>query len=110
MNISNFPLQQRSALKWSKYLPGQEMEPGAGLQPGFATNFKYKHQDIFSSVEKLVRIWLKFHRFWVVILGGEWCYEPNTVRFGKICSILENIARGTTDPGYWLFNLSYLSS
>ena len=21
-----------------------------------------------------------------------------------------NIARGTTDPGYWLFNLSYLSS
>ena len=22
----------------------------------------------------------------------------------------ENIARGTTDPGYWLFNLSYLSS
>ena len=37
MNISNFPLQQRSALKWSKYLPGQEMEPGPGLQPGFAT-------------------------------------------------------------------------
>ena len=23
---------------------------------------------------------------------------------------LRNIARGTTDPGYWLFNLSYLSS
>ena len=23
---------------------------------------------------------------------------------------LKNIARGTTDPGYWLFNLSYLSS
>ena len=22
----------------------------------------------------------------------------------------KNIARGTTDPGYWLFNLSYLSS
>ena len=22
----------------------------------------------------------------------------------------QNIARGTTDPGYWLFNLSYLSS
>ena len=24
--------------------------------------------------------------------------------------VKENIARGTTDPGYWLFNLSYLSS
>ena len=23
---------------------------------------------------------------------------------------VQNIARGTTDPGYWLFNLSYLSS
>ena len=28
------PLQQCSSLKWPKHLPGQEMEPGAGLQPG----------------------------------------------------------------------------
>ena len=32
--IPNLSLQQRSALKWSEHLPGQEMEPGAGLQPG----------------------------------------------------------------------------
>ena len=28
------PLQQCSSLKWPEHLPGQEMEPGAGFQPG----------------------------------------------------------------------------
>ena len=28
----------------------------------------------------------------------------------KIVVNCKNIARGTTDPGYWIYNLSYLSS
>ena len=28
----------------------------------------------------------------------------------RLQNLNKNIARGTTDPGYWLFNLSYLSS
>ena len=32
----------------------------------------------FTDFDKSVRIWLKFHRFWVVISGGEWCYESNS--------------------------------
>ena len=32
------------------------------------------------------------------------------VFFIQIWNNNKNIARGTTDPGYWLFNLSYLSS
>ena len=31
------------------------------------------------------------------------------IKIGLFCCS-KNIARGTTDPGYWLFNLSYLSS
>ena len=27
---------------------------------------------------KICGIWLKFHRFWVVISGGEWCYDLNS--------------------------------
>ena len=36
------------------------------------------------------------------------CFPIHNDAIFRQCS--ENIARGTTDPGYWLFNLSYLSS
>ena len=29
-------------------------------------------------------------------------------RFKKVCQI-KNIARGTTDPGYWVYNLNHVS-
>ena len=48
-------LQQRSALQWSKYLPGQAVEPGAGLQPGIGTVLKHKILDnIFSGGKRSV--------------------------------------------------------
>ena len=44
--------------------------------------------------------------------SGWWRYQLNAKdRYQrKKRDYLGNIARGTTDPGYWLFNLSYLSS
>ena len=40
------PLQQCSSLKWPKHLPGQEMEPGAGLQPGPTPFFFLPNSDL----------------------------------------------------------------
>ena len=39
--------------------------------------------EIVTDHEKFVKIWLNFHRFLVLISGGEWCYE-NNVRFVKM--------------------------
>ena len=36
--------------------------------------------------------------------------HPPEYFFDRSKHFFQNIARGTTDPGYWLFNLSYLSS
>ena len=46
---------------------------------------------IITDFDKSVRIWLKFHRFWLVISGGEWCYDGKfDLRRGTVASADRN--------------------
>ena len=40
---------------------------------------------ICENLAQTPQILVKFHRFWVVISGGEWCYQPNS-RSGNVTS------------------------
>ena len=39
---------------------------------------------ILTDFDKSVRIWLKFHRFWVLISGGEWCYNAKILEWNSL--------------------------
>ena len=45
---------------------------------------------------------------WGLFSQNRWLLQLRV--WARSASTTVNIARGTTDPGYWLFNLSYLSS
>ena len=72
----------------SQIWPNRQPEgvPGvSNMAPGVSPMSRYAKQEVFASV-----------RFWVL----NWKSQGRTL----------NIARGTTDPGYCIYNLSYLSS
>ena len=53
---------------------------------------------MINTMTKSVRIWLKFLRCWVVILGGEWCYRIN---FYTILTL--NIS-----PSHWTMTMTII--